>query len=36
MEEAECKQADQQKRVSAEDVSHFVAHAPIEPDSLVH
>ena len=35
MEEAECKQTDQQEKVSAEDVSYFAAHAPIEPDSRV-
>jgi hypothetical protein len=33
-EEAERKQTDQQEQVSADDVSHFAAHAPIEPDSL--
>jgi hypothetical protein len=30
--EAEREQTDEQKQVSAEDVSHLAAHAPIEPD----
>lgn len=32
-EEEDREETDQEEQVSAEDVSHFTAHAPIEPDS---